>query len=329
MSGRFAVIYNPRSLCNLKADAHYMNMLMAMPGNVLHVSYTNTELQQVINNLAQNPVPCLVIDGGDGTVCRVLSVLYASAWSPENWPLIVVLPSGNTNLIAADVGFKTRGVEAIHLLQERLTAWEAGKAIVSVRRPLLVSYQQRKKRDLLGFFGGLGAFTRSVDIAHKPVVLNHCPHDTAIFVTLLVAISQIISPKQRQAWLDGIQARITIDGRVSFEQEHFLFLFTTLRKLPHGVWPFWCENKGAVKELNYLDVGARPEKVLKACWNLLRGRVPEWLRCSSTYKSGSAEKVTIHTNQAFVLDGEVFSVSEAEDMCLTIGTGPEVSFLRV
>ncbi|MBO5996353.1 MAG: hypothetical protein IIT66_02255, partial [Acetobacter sp.] len=96
MSGRFAVIYNPRSLCNLKADAHYMNMLMAMPGNVLHVSYTNTELQQVINNLAQNPVPCLVIDGGDGTVCRVLSVLYASAWSPENWPLIVVLPSGNT-----------------------------------------------------------------------------------------------------------------------------------------------------------------------------------------------------------------------------------------
>lgn len=327
MLGRFVVIHNPRSLCNLKADTHYMNMLATVPGSALYIPKTNEDLQRLIDMLARNPVPCLVIDGGDGTVCRVLSALYASAWPQNSWPLIAVLPSGNTNLIAADVGFKSRGVKAIHLLQKCLTEWELGKAKISVRRPLLVSCQQHRERDLLGFFGGLGAFTRSMDIAHRPTILKHYSHDMAVLVTILITISQIVSPKQRQSWLNGIRARIAIEGKASLGQEHFIFLCTALRKLPHGVWPFWCENGLSTDGLSYLDVGAKPEKVLKACWHLLRGHVPEWIMRSPTYKSGHADKVTIHTNHAFVLDGEVISLSEEES--LTISAGPEVSFLRV
>ena len=326
MSDRFALIHNPRSRRNLKVDAQYMDMLAAMPDHVLHIPQTHDDLQRTLDALARDPVACLVVDGGDGTVCSVLSALNASAWPRDSWPLIVVLPSGNTNLIASDVGFASRGVKALDLVQDRLRAWRAGTAKVSVRRPLLVSCQQDKGRDLLGFFGGFGAFTHGVGIAHQPTILSHCSHDAAVLVTLLVAFAQMLSPTRRQSWLEGVEALISADGVTSLGRSHFMLLCTALHSLPHGVWPFWSKNGVVHKGVSYLDVAAMPERLFAACWHLLRGRVPEWLRRSSAYKSGNAEILTVCTNQPFVLDGEI--IQPAENDCLTVKAGPEVSFLR-
>ncbi|MBO1325823.1 hypothetical protein K2X14_12805 [Acetobacter sp. TBRC 12305] len=325
MPDHFALIYNPRSRRNLKIDRQYQEVVRAMPSGMCHAPRSHAELRRVIENLARVPPACIVVDGGDGTVGSVLSALHASSWPHEYWPSLAVLPSGNTNLIAADVGFGMRGPEALRLVRDRLASGQAGAKLCR-RRPLVVSRMGHEGEDILGFFGGLGAFARGIEIAHKPGVLEHWSHDMAVLVTLLISFAQLISPAQRRSWLAGVTAGITADGHAMPGAEHFLLLCTSLQRLPYGAWPFWNAAGEADRGLSYLDVAAMPKRLFPAAWNLLRGHVPQWLKQSGSYASGRADRLVLQTRQAFVLDGEV--LSPGTDGRITIAAGPMVSFLQ-
>ncbi|MFT8517302.1 MAG: diacylglycerol kinase family protein, partial [Acetobacter persici] len=119
MPDRFALIHNSRSRRNLKADGRYLDCARRILGPLFFSPDSQDALHDVIEDLARQNVGCLVIDGGDGTVGNVLSALYASSYPKDRLPMIAVLPSGNTNLIAADVGFGLRGEEALQRLQDR------------------------------------------------------------------------------------------------------------------------------------------------------------------------------------------------------------------
>lgn len=326
MSDRFALIYNPRSRRNLKADPRYLELAGKMLGPLFCSPRTHAALRQQVYALLQQKISCLVVDGGDGTVGNVLSALYTSSCPPEQWPSIVVLPSGNTNLIATDVGFGKRGVEALQILQARLAS---GRLLSDVRRrqPLVVTRDGQKKEASLGFFGGLGAFGRGIEIAHDPKILKNYSHDAAVMATLFVTAWQLLSPKHRRGWLEGTKVTVERDGEILPEQNHFLFLCTALHRLPHGIWPFWQNLKEADRGISYLDVAAFPPHLGSAVWNLLRGKAPQWLRQDAAYHSGSATELVLRTDQSFILDGEV--LSPGQDGSLTISAGPVVSFVHV
>ncbi|MGO3518956.1 MAG: diacylglycerol/lipid kinase family protein [Acetobacter cibinongensis] len=326
MTDRFALIHNPRSRRNLKADRHYLKAAQAMLGPLFHAPETADALRETIEELAHQNVDCLVVDGGDGTVGRVLSVLYASSYPNHKLPTIAVLPSGNTNLIAADVGFGLRGIKAL----EHLRAARAGSAQLATkiqrRQPLVISWPGQTRAPELGFFGGAGAFTRAIEIAHSPNIMNTYAHDAAVLATLAITARQILSPSLRQEWLNGTMAALGLDGQPGDIKNHFLFLCTGLHRLTHKIWPFWRAPGQPDKGISYLDVGPRPEHLTKATWNLMRGKVPAWMQQSSSYQSGSVERIRLRSAQSFVLDGEVLETGP--EHCLDITAGPVVSFLQ-
>nr|WP_301273789.1 diacylglycerol kinase family protein [Acetobacter cerevisiae] len=285
---------------------------------------SQTELHDVIEDMARQDVRCLVVDGGDGTVGNVLSALYVSSYPKDRLPMIAVLPSGNTNLIAADVGFGLRGEEALQRLQDRARS-DRLVSDVKRRQPLVVSWPGQDRAPVLGFFGGLGAFTRGIEIAHSPAILKNYAHDTAVLITLAETLRQIITPRLRQSWLDGTPVGLGLNGGELEAHNRFLFLCTGLHCLPHGIWPFW-RGGGADEGISYLDVAANPKKLMRAIWSLLRGRSPAWLRADPTYSSGSARQVLLNTEQSFVLDGEVLETGPAQS--LEIFAGPILSFLQ-
>ncbi|WP_395494922.1 diacylglycerol/lipid kinase family protein [Acetobacter sp. KSO5] len=324
MPDRFALIHNSRSRRNLKADSRYLDCARRTLGPLFFSPDSQTELHDVIEDMARQDVRCLVVDGGDGTVGNVLSALYVSSYPKDRLPMIAVLPSGNTNLIAADVGFGMRGEEALQRLQDRARS-DRLVSDVKQRQPLVVSWPGQDRAPVLGFFGGLGAFTRGIEIAHSPAILKNYAHDTAVLITLAETLRQIITPRLRQSWLDGTPVGLGLNGGELEAHNRFLFLCTGLHCLPHGIWPFWREN-GADEGISYLDVAANPKKLMRAIWSLLRGRSPAWLRADPTYSSGSARQVLLNTEQSFVLDGEVLETGPTQS--LEISAGPILSFLQ-
>lgn len=325
MPDRFALIHNSRSRRNLKADGRYLDCARRILGPLFFSPDSQGALHDVIEDLARQDVGCLVIDGGDGTVGNVLSALYASSYPKDRLPMIAVLPSGNTNLIAADVGFGLRGEEALQRLQDRA---QSGRLVSDVkqRQPLVVSWPGKERAPVLGFFGGLGAFTRGIEIAHSPAILKNYAHDTAVFITLAETLRQIITPRLRQSWLDGTPVGLSLNGGDAEAHNRFLFLCTGLQCLPHGLWPFWRAEGLADEGISYLDVAANPQKLLRALWSLLRGRSPAWLRADPSYVSGSVQRLVLNTEQSFVLDGEVLETGPAHS--LEISAGPILSFLQ-
>ncbi|MFT9384886.1 MAG: acylglycerol kinase family protein [Acetobacter orientalis] len=325
MPERFALIHNPRSRRNLKADRQYLETARTMLGPLFHAPETAVALRATIEELARQNVECLVVDGGDGTVGKVLSVLYASSYPNHKLPMIALLPSGNTNLIAADVGFGKRGGEALEHLQSLARAHRLGENIKQ-RQPLVVSWPGQKRAPELGFFGGAGAFTKGIEIAHRPDILNTYAHDAAVLATLMVTARQLFSPKLRQQWLNGTPAGLGLDGQPADVRNRFLFLCTGLHKLSHKIWPFWRPSWEVDKGISYLDIDAHPERLLRAVWNLMRGKAPSWIQQSASYRSGTAARIRLRSEQSFVLDGEVLETGP--EQCLDITAGPVVSFLQ-
>ena len=324
MPDHLAVIYNPFSRKNLKNAPQDLQKLQALPGVLFFAPDTDAALLAVIEGLRTRTLSCIVVDGGDGTVGKVLSALYASGWPAQTWPPVAVMPSGNTNLIAADVGYGRRGVDALRFLQADL---RSGQALLKVkrRRPLVVQRTGHDKAAVLGFFGGMGAFGRGIAIAHQPAVLKRYAHDMAVVATLLVTVMQLLLPSKRDGWLAGASAGLTYDGRPSAGQDHFMLLCTALNTLPYGVWPFWRAGGAGGDGMHYLDVAAYPPSLMRAVWTLLRGKAPEWLRRAPAYTSGSVQVMGMQTAENFVLDGEILEPGERQDF--TILSGPVVSFL--
>ncbi len=324
MPDHLAVIYNPFSRKNLKNGPDYPQSIQALPDVLFYAPGTHAALQAVVDDLRTRPLSCIVVDGGDGTVGKVLSALHASGWPPQAWPPVAVIPSGNTNLIAADVGYGRRGVEALRFLQAEL---RSGQAMLKVkqRRPLVVRRTGHDSAPVLGFFGGMGAFGRGIGIAHQPAVLKRYAHDMAVVATLFMTVMQLMLPSQRDGWLAGASARLDYDGRPSAVHEHFMLLCTALNTLPYGVWPFWRAGGATGSGMHYLDVAAYPPSLLRAVWTLLRGKAPEWLRRTPAYQSGSVQVLGMRTTESFVLDGEILEPGESGDF--TILSGPVVSFL--
>lgn len=324
MPDHLAVIYNPFSRKNLKNGPQEIQSIQALPGVLFFAPDTDAALQAVIEELRTHTLSCIAVDGGDGTVGKVLSALHVSGWPADTWPPVAVIPSGNTNLIAADVGYGRRGVDALRFLQTEL---QNGQAILKIkhRRPLVVQRTGFDKAAVLGFFGGMGAFGRGIEIAHQPAVLKRYAHDMAVVATLLMTVMQLLLPSKRDGWLAGAPASLTYDGTPSVVQNHFMLLCTALNTLPYGVWPFWRAGGAGGDGMHYLDVAAYPPSLMRAVWTLLRGKAPDWLRRTQAYQSGSVQELGMQTTENFVLDGEILEPGENKDF--TILSGPVVSFL--
>ncbi|GLQ64499.1 diacylglycerol/lipid kinase family protein [Gluconobacter kondonii] len=313
---RIALIHNARSRKNRRNGSSFAVEAQALLGKDFVPSDSREGTTAHVRQLYERGIDTIIIDGGDGTVSTALTAI-ARAYPADRLPDIVVLASGNTNLIASDVGFGLRGMEAIRRLK-------AGALRSSIRTPMRLSWPGTDRMPVLGLFGGCAGFARAVRIAHSPTVLRFAPHDLAVGITLLTTFVSLMFRKSREAWLRGDPLRIETGGHV-YDGQSFMFLVTGLSCLSRGIWPFW-DAEPNVEGLRYLDVSAQPESLLRATWALLCGRAPRWLRRHPDYVSGRTDDMTLVTDSDFVLDGEVFSA--APDGVLRLERAPGFRFLH-
>ncbi|WP_010509687.1 diacylglycerol/lipid kinase family protein [Komagataeibacter europaeus] len=306
MTGRFALVYNPRSRRNMGDRSAYAQTARALLGKNFVDPADRSRLDANIAEFASRGTDCIVIDGGDGTVSDVLTAIHRH-YAPDRLPALAILPSGNTNLIAGDVGFGLRGIRALEHLQQ-LDA--SGQLRRNVRRRcgLVVEWPEPDgPPPVVGMFHGGAAFTRGIELAHQPAILNNYSHEMAVVVSFLSSVAHLFSRRSRQDWMRGEQMDMKAGKTIERQGNCFLFLSTTLQHLPHGIWPFWTACGMRDDVINFLHVAGQPSRLAAAAWALLRGRHPAWLQHNPDYCSGCEDRIEMTMKSDFVLDGEVMS----------------------
>ncbi|OUJ14508.1 diacylglycerol kinase family protein [Acetobacter sp. DsW_063] len=325
MTSRLALIHNPRSRRNARdGDGEFEREAARQLGPMFLTPSDRDELFTEIKALAAQGVRCIVVNGGDGTVSDVMSAIIA-VYPPGELPALAILPSGNTNLIAEDVGLKNRGVAALTTLLERERNGTLF-ANTQTRHPIVVSWPGSNRAPIAGMFCGLAAFTRGIELAHQPAILNRYSHDMAVLATVIWAVRQLLRKETRRRWMNGEVMSLAIDEGAPEDAARFLFLCSALHRLGHGVWPFWNSATPANGGFFYLDILANPKKLPRALASLMRSQKPGWLRSSSTYRSGQAGSVRIETRDRLVLDGE--ELDTGPDGCILLAQGPGIAFVN-
>ena len=285
---RVGVVRNPMSHANIgRADSS------STPDAVLLVEPATTEaLEQDLQAFAQCGVSLLVIDGGDGTIRDVLSL--ATRIFGEAMPLIALIPSGKTNVLAIDLGVATDWT-----LAQAMAAAKSQTAVIKHRAPLEVRWDDGRP-SLSGFVFGLGAFVRATRLAQNVHKLGAF-HSISVGMSVLGALIGTVMGGKRDQWRAGVPLCLAIDGEETRTADRFIVLATTLKRLPFGVKPFGPPREG----LKFLDVDAPPRGLPGAFPALLAGKDSAWSPRNG-YRRGDASTLRITTEQPLVVDGDVY-----------------------
>ncbi|WP_299008178.1 diacylglycerol kinase family protein [uncultured Caulobacter sp.] len=301
---RVAVIRNPES------HGNRMNPPGPTPEGVrLAEPFGRDALRTVLEDFAREGLDLLVIDGGDGTVRDVISLLPHTFG--EDLPLLAVLPSGKTNVLAIDLG-----TQRDWRLEEALNAARQAEPRIKSRPPLRISWVDGHRPCLQGFFFGVGALVKATNLSQKVHKVGFF-HNLAVGVTIATATLGALFGGARDEWREGVPAKLTLDGETQPGEERFAIVATALKRLPFGLKPFGEPREG----LKILDVDAPPRKLLKAMPLVLSGKAEPKLE-SMGYRRRDPQMVGLAGCAPFVLDGEVFEGGE-----LVIALGPALRFL--
>ncbi len=309
------LIRNPRALRNRKEAEDVRDLAEDWLGARFAEPGSAEEISAALQDLAAQEVDWLIIDGGDGTVRDVLTVLPEIFG--EKLPFLSIIPSGNSNVIAADVGSRRRK----SALGELRAAARDGRGEINTR-PCLEVYRDTGLPLLRGMFFGAGAFRRAVEIAHGSAYHERIGHGPSVALTAIITALQSVFGSKAESWSAGEPMTLTLDEAAPCGGDHFIILATTLNRLVLGIWPFWDVDRGPIR---MLDVSARPERLGAGLWSLLRGRAPEWLRASSDYHSFGVGHIELDLTRDFVLDGEIYPSGPSG---LRLETGPSIDYFR-
>ena len=306
---RAALVRNPVSTRNLRGAPvqEVPAGLMVIEAEIL------ADLSGKLEAARDAGVDTILIDGGDGTVREVLSRL------PQLWgsrlPRIALLPHGNTNLIAREVG----GV-APNRLSELLARLDQGPELKECRRALL-RLDRSGLEPMRGFILGWGAYAEGTRIAREEITARGTGQVARAAIRTL---GRGLIGVERRRLRVGVKATLHVDGAPRERGPRLLGLATTLQgKLVAGFDPFWGNGPGP---LRWLDVRAPGHRLALAAPFLAYGRPLAWMTRSG-YASGRARRLELTLKTAFVMDGELFD--PPPDGALTLSAGEEVCFVAL
>jgi diacylglycerol kinase family enzyme len=290
-----------------------MRRLEGAPGVEVRLLKSFAQLPVYIREFAHEGVTDLFISGGDGTIHAVQTMLAEERPFP-NQPRLCLLPHGTTNMTAADIGFRRKGIGA----QADFIRSPNGAAVE--KRPTVRAVNPKDGKPRHGMFLGAGAATDAGRYCQNAWNARGIKGGLANLATLLAAIfkgSKEGEPPINRPHDMGID----IEGREVASGPHLLMLVTTLDKLVLGAHPFWGPKTDPLR----VTLVSYPQtnialRLLPALYGSERRQPPSGLR------SFSCASCEIRTSSEFIMDGEFFDAKEGEP--LRVETGPALAYIR-
>jgi diacylglycerol kinase family enzyme len=275
------------------------------------------QLPGFLDEFASDGVTDLFISSGDGTIHAIQTEL-AERKPFKTTPRLSLLPHGTTNMTAADLGFRSRSLQAQADYITHLEAKELRE------RPTLRVVNPRDSRPRHGMFLGTGAASEAVLFCQHAFNAKGVKGNWATLATLASAAGRTMftrpNPHDVSRFDRPFPIEITSDGREFSTGTQLLMFSTTLEKLILGAKPFWGEKFGPIRTSVFpYPVPSIPRWLLPIMYAGETRKMPEGA------VSFSSARLEISCPVSFVIDGEFFD--GPADGPLKVETGPVFTYL--
>ncbi len=307
---RIGVVHNTRSERNKQGVAQLRSVLEGASDVVELDLADGTTPGGILRELAARETGLVVINGGDGTVQILLTALLEERPFVE-LPLVAILPRGMANMTAKDCGLGRGDPATVRRLLAAARAGELGRHLVE-RRVLRIAGAIGVGPQRGMFFGAAGIFD-AINLCKDTVHTRGLKGEWANVTTLLKLLAGWAVGKRPPGMLEGVPVEADIDGEVRLQRE-LLLLATTLDRLVLRARPFWNPRGRA---LRYTSIAYPPSHLLRSSWRVLYGGDSRASLPADCYFSRNADRVALHLDAPFTIDGEDFAASAGEPLVLT------------
>jgi diacylglycerol kinase (ATP) len=312
-------------LSNLRAgenDTNVSRMLAFLKRHpdIVHVELdTDVHVSEALTILRQQGVEILAVNGGDGTLQRVLTEIL-SPHIPSPRPLIAPLRGGRTNMTTLDIGSHRSPMVALSTILKSICEGSVEDRIV--KRPVLRVNLGPGLGVQYGMFFGAGAIHRTIELKHRILPKRHFQGvlGSGAFVGTLVAravfgsLQGLLTPDSAAMWLDNQSLK---------REEYLLVMATTLRRLFLNIQPFWGQEAAPIR---FTAISANAPRSLIAAVKIVCGYPPARSIQKAGYMSRNVHQAMVQLDCGVIIDGELFAPQPGR--IVRIETDRRIRFVR-
>lgn len=296
--GQVAIISNPTSTLN-KRRIDDIRALLERSSNAFHFELGEVgSVATALTEINRIKPALLVVNGGDGTVQAVLTAIVNDDPFDEV-PPIAVLPSGQTNMIADDLGAPKRPVRVLSRLLE-LARRGALEEYIFPRHLVGMNLGDGKPTIYGGFFGA-ASIVPGIMYTRKNVYPMRMPH---YFSHNLAIIALCLAAFRRQKEGDPLYTEgtvVNVAGGGIFRGKFHIVIISSLEQVILGLKPWGTQGKGGLK---FSCVEQTKTGLINGLRGLLFGSY------GNKFMNGihvrRSDKITVEGKDCVTLDGEIF-----------------------
>ena len=266
-------------------------------------------------------VDLLVMNGGDGTVKFVLSVLFQN--KPfKKIPLMAVLPSGSTNLIALDIGAIRNKKNALkrflHYLIVQKAYWKTSE------RPVIHISIPSNEIDEYGLFVGMSLLYKASAFFNKQLKKCGLSGVPGIIITMIRTIYALFTRSKYYTKGEVITCKLDNNREIKFSS--LLFLITSLRKLMFGNKNILSLGKFSYDDLHSLVMLEKPKHFFINMVYFFMGKLSKHFTEENGYMILHSKKFELTGIKGLAIDGEIYELTKSSDT-LIIESGELLKFV--
>lgn len=319
-AARIGCLLNPMGGQVRKRNPAIRQALDAIPGIIVCEAADAITFKTAIDQLIQADIDLLVIVAGDGTTHAILGHLF-KLLAPEEWPVLMIIPGGTTNMTPLDLGVHDKPEKALHRLHNYLSKPSAPKL---VQRPVL-RIEQTGMTPIYGMFFAVGLVARAVKFSRSPVKkLGITGSIFTLVITLRSTIGMVtdmLFGRQQSAWAPVNMTMTEANGRI--HRGTYLFaLVSALDCLLLNTRPYWGKES---EPLHVTLVDQQRKRLWRSLWPLLSGG-GQVLQEKDGYYSHNTHSLTLHMDDEYIVDGELYRSVTPHEPLRIFATDP-VTFL--
>ena len=278
---------------------------------LLHATTNKDEIPAVIKSFHKEGIGYLLISGGDGTICNVLS-WYINLYGHEELPVIVPLMGGTINMIGSDVGLRKSQLSVCKDLNELIIK---NKKIPITERGLLKVKDDNLSEPNYGFTW--------IDGLLYKFMLDYYTKGAGVQVASMLAIKTVLMSiaDSENGIFKQVDSIVYINGKELPKKNHIFLVSSYLKRFVFGFNIFHDKpNPGSSFNTVYMRKPYLEKSKHKIPLGLYKSLESDE---SGDFINQSVKNLRIQKNKGYIIDGEIYEYERETE--INISSGPKVN----